>query len=37
MLCNEHKAKIETKIGTITGVYRPFDFLTSNCTLDTRG
>lgn len=26
MLCNEHKAELETKIDTITGVYKTFDF-----------
>lgn len=36
MFGDEHKAKIETKINMITGVNRPFNFLTPNCTLDTR-
>lgn len=36
MFGDEHKAKIETNINMITGVNRPFNFLTPNCTLDTR-
>lgn len=39
MLCNEHKAELETKIDTITGVYKTFDFFSvhPNCTFESGG